>query len=431
MTNVNEMKSESATTQRAERPVSEETGAGPRLNAHMDPGDLTTIVAIFTSGRSGTTLMASLLDSHPYIASTPDQILMGFYVFWEDFGDLESEALTEAFIVQFETLFNGVVHCKNPKSSQCGGEEDGFTTMGENRDQTLSADVDVFRASMKAMLAPGRTVTRRLFTQALHVAYADARGHRLEKGAIILLGLHGPSRYAATALSEDFENPCFLHMVRDPVQTLGSHFRHKYGRHKHGGAGGLNPRTPTMVVRNRYTSGRPGLENLKFQSRAVRLEDLHRAPKRTMSAVCGWLGIPWDETLLESTFNGLKFWNDATSAHQVSGFSQEIIAQKHETYISRFDRFRYTIMFARRFQAFDYCRHNTFLCQRFVFAMFLPLFVFPFRIEWLTYKEIGVLKNLKDIFKYFIKFRLLLLHHTLSPSGTVLLLKANSFKAPL
>ncbi len=423
MTDVNEMKSLSATTQRTKRPVSEKIRTESRLNAHIDPGDLTTVVTVFTSGRSGTTLTASLLDSHPYIASTPDQILHGFYVFWESFGDLESEALTEAFIDQFETLFNGAAHCKNPKSGLCGGDGGGFTTMGENRDQTLSVDADVFRASMRAMLAPGRTVTRRLFTQALHVAYADARDLRLEKGAVILLGLHGPTPPSVTALSEDFENLRFLHMVRDPIQTLGSHFRHKHG------AGDLRPRTPMMVVRNRYASGKPGLENLKFQSRAVRLEDLHQAPKRTMSAVCGWLGIPWDKTLLESTFNGLKFWNDATSAHQVSGFSKDIIAQKHETYISRFDRFRYTLMFARRFQAFGYFLPNTFLCQRFVFAMFLPLFVFPFKIEWLTYKEIGVLKNLKDIFKYFVKLRLLLLHRTLSPSDTVPLLRANAIES--
>ena len=424
MTDVNEMKSGSATTQRAKRPVSEKIGAKSHLNAHVDPGDLTTIVTVFTSGRSGTTLTASLLDSHPYIASTPDQILHGFYSFWENFGDLESEALAEAFVDQFETLFDGAAHCKNRKSGLCGGDEGGFTTMGENRDQTLSADIDIFRASMKAMLAPGRTVTRRLFTQALHVAYADARGHRLEKGAIILLGLHGPTRPAVTALSEDFENPRLLHMVRDPIQTLGSHFRHKHG------AGDLRSRTPMVMVRNRYASGKPGLENLKFQSRAVRLEDLHRAPKRTMSAVCGWLGIPWDETLLESTFNGLKFWNDATSAHQVSGFSQDIIAQRHEAYISRFDRFRYTIMFARRFQAFDYCQHNTFLCQRFVFALLLPLFIFPFRIERITCREIGVLKNLKDILKYFIKFRLLVVRRTLSPSDTIPILRVNSFEDP-
>ena len=96
MTDINETKSESAMTQRAKRLVSEKIRTKSRLNAHIDPGDLTTIVTVFTSGRSGTTLTASLLDSHPYIASTPDQILHGFYVFWESFGDLESEALTEA-----------------------------------------------------------------------------------------------------------------------------------------------------------------------------------------------------------------------------------------------------------------------------------------------------------------------------------------------
>ncbi len=395
------------------------SGEVSRLNAHIDPEDLTAIVAIFTSGRSGTSLMASLLDGHPWIASTPDDVLMGFYVFWEEFGDLESEALIEAFIDQFGSLLDGAVPPKNSKSWACYGERIGFTAMGENRDQVLSADADVFRSSLREMLPEGKTVTRRLFVQALHVAYADAIGHRLENGAIILLGLHGPSPQAVTAMTGDFPNSHLLHMVRDPIQTLGSHFR----MHMRDAKAAI-PRRPLKVVRARFFSGCPAMENVKFQSRAVRLEDLHRVPKKTMSAVCGWLGIPWDDTLLHSTFNGLQYWNDSASAHQVSGFSKEIITQKHETYISRFDRFRYTLIFARRFQAFDYFLHNTILCQRAVFALFLPLFIVPFRTEMLANKGGWNLGSLK----YFIKLRLLIIANTFSPPDTVAPLRPNTIK---
>ena len=417
---VNKIKTVTGKTKPPKRVVAERSGAVSRLNAHVDPEDLTTIVAVFTSGRSGTSLMASLLDSHPRISSTPDCVLMGFYLFWEEFCDLKRDALIEAFIDQFGSLFDGAVSPKNPKSWMCYGENTGFTTMGENRDQTLSADADVFGFSLREMLPEGKTVTRQLFIQAMHVAYSDAIGHRLEKGAIILFGLHGPSRPAVTAMIEDFPDSRFLHMVRDPIQTLGSHFRNFIL-----GAEKPIPQRPLKVVRARFCSGKPALENVKFQSRAVRLEDLHMAPKRTMSAVCGWLGIPWDDALLQSTFNGMKFWNDSTSVHQVSGFSKEIISQKHETYISHFDRFRYTVIFASRFQAFDYCLHNTFLCQRVVFAMLLPLFVFPFRIEMLANKGGWSLESLK----YFIKFRLLVIKLTLSPPDTVLLLRANAIES--
>ena len=413
------IKTASAKTKPAKQGASEKSGAVPRLNTRIAPEDMTTIVTVFTSGRSGTSLMASLLDAHPWIASTPDCVLMGFYVFWEEFCDLKYDALIEAFIDQFGSLFDGAAPPKNPKSWACYGERIGFTTMGENRDQTLSADADVFRLSLREMLPQGKTVTRRLFIQALHLAYADAIGHRLEKGAVILLGLHGPSRPAVTTVTEDFPDSRLLHMVRDPIQTLGSHFRMHILDAK-----APIPRRPLKVVRARFLSGCPALENVKFQSRAVRLEDLHQDPKRTMSAVCGWLGIPWDETLLQSTFNGLKFWNDKASAHQTSGFNEEIIAQKHEAYISHFDRFRYTVIFASRFQAFDYCLHNTFLCQRVVFVMLLPLFVFPFRIEMLANKGGWSLESLK----YFIKFRLLVLHYTFSPPDTVPVLRPNAIE---
>ena len=389
----------------------------PRLNAHIDPEDLTTIVAVFTSSRTGTSLMSSLLDSHPWVAATPDNIMIGFYVFWEKFGDLECNELIEAFIDQFETLFDGSKPSKNPKNHGFYGDSLGFTTMGENRDQSLSADVDVFRSSLREILPQGKTVLRRFFTQAMHVAYADAIGHRLEKGAIISIGLHAVMPPSVTALSEDFSESRLLHMVRDPIHTMGSCIQTNFIT-----GNKLASNAPFKTVYPRFFSARPALENMKFQSRAVRLEDLHKSPKRTILTVCGWLGILWDNALLHSTFNGLKYWNDKRSAHQTSGFNEKIISQNYDRYITRFDRFRYVVMFARRFQAFGYFSHNTILRQPIIFALLLPLFVFPFRIEVLAFKGNWGL----EVLKYFIKLRLLIIRRTLSPCDTIPLLSANS-----
>ncbi len=411
-----------AKTERLKQHKTGKSGATPRLNAHIDPDDLTTIVAVFTTGRTGTSLISSLLDSHPWVATTPDNIMIGFYVFWEEFGGLERNELIEAFIDQFETLFDGAKPSKNPKSNGYHGDLLGFSTMGKNRDQTFSADVGVFRSSFREMLPAGKTVMRRIFMQTLHVAYADAIGHQLEKGAVISIGLHSSSLPVIMALTEDFKEARLLYMVRDPIQTTGSCFQAAFTT----GVKKLSPSVPFKVVGNRFLSGRPTLENVKFQSRAVRLEDLHRAPKRTMSAVCGWLGIPWDETLLQSTFNGLKYWNDNRSAHQTSGFNEKIISQKHDSYISGFDRFRYTVIFARRFQAFDYFSHRTVLCQRIVFVLLLPLFIFPFRTEMLAYKGNWGLKALKC----FIKLRLLVIANTFNPPDTVAPLRPNVIEGP-
>ena len=410
----------------ASRPKLRETKkpkATPRLNAHINPEDLTTIVPVFTRGRTGTSLISSLLDSHPWVATTPDNILSGFYVFWEEFGDLERNELIEALIDQFGVLFDGAKHSKNLKST-CDKEDLlGFTTMGENRDQTISADVDVFRSSLREMLPAGKTVLRRLFMQALHVAYADAIGHRLEKGAIISIGLHSSSPPMIIALTDDFREARLLYMVGDPIQTLGSCFQASFIR----GVKKLRPQDAFKTLRAGFLSGSPVLENVKFQSRAVRLEDLHRSPKRTMSAICGWLGIPWDNALLHSTFNGLQYWNDKRSAYQTSGFNEKIIHQKHNSYVTHFDRFRYTVMFARRFQGFQYFLPHTILCQRIVFVLLLPLFILPFRIEMLTYRGNWGL----EVLKYFIKLRLLIIRHTLSPCDTVIPLRPNVIDMPL
>jgi len=60
------IKTASAKTKPAKQGASEKSGAVPRLNTRIAPEDMTTIVTVFTSGRSGTSLMASLLDAHPW-----------------------------------------------------------------------------------------------------------------------------------------------------------------------------------------------------------------------------------------------------------------------------------------------------------------------------------------------------------------------------
>ncbi|UTW51628.1 sulfotransferase [bacterium SCSIO 12827] len=358
--------------------------------------------------------MSSLLDNHPSVASTPDCVLMGFYEFWTDFGDLPSNELIDTFVDQFATLFIGSKPSKVHRSANCYGDAVGFNTLGEARDQTLSADIGVFRNSMLEMLPDNATVTRRLFFQTLHVAYANAIGHRLETGAIISFGLHTTPRHAATAFADDFPDCRFLHMARDPIQTLGSQFR----AHVEAVRLGLrtyDPTVPSDVTLTRFFSGKPALEWVKFQSRVVRLEDLHRQPKKTMMAVCGWLGIPWDDSLMQSTMNGLKYWNDNTSAHQVSGFSEAIVSQRHEAYITRFDRFRYTLIFSPRFSRMDYFDGSPLMRQFPIFLFLSPLILLPFRTERIMFRGAPLMKCVKN----YVSMRLRICQYILKPHDIV------------
>ena len=45
----------------------------------------------------------------------------------------------------------------------------------------------------------------------------------------------------------------------------------------------------------------------------VRLEDLKKYPKKTIQALCSWLGIEENDNLYEMTVQGKKWWGDPTS----------------------------------------------------------------------------------------------------------------------
>jgi hypothetical protein len=81
-----------------------------------------------------------------------------------------------------------------------------------------------------------------------------------------------------------------------------------------------------------YPTARPGW------SVAVRLEDLHLRPRDTLSALCGWLELRWDDCLLSSTFAGKRWWN-RPGMRRVNGFSRAIIGRPAQ--FGAFDAWRF------------------------------------------------------------------------------------------
>ena len=80
-------------------------------------------------------------------------------------------------------------------------------------------------------------------------------------------------------------------------------------------------------------------DKVKNNSRAVRLEDLHNAPRAVLSAICRWLGLDWNDTLLESTYAGLQWWN-RPGIKRVSGFDKSIVSTANHTFTDAFDERR-------------------------------------------------------------------------------------------
>jgi len=328
--------------------------------------------------RSGSGLMSSLLDYHPNIIGVPDCILLGYARFWEKHGHLQSNELVPVFVDYYAVLFDANDMSKCHRTGSTVGKLLSFTNLGPNKDKCLRVDRNVFSQTVMELIGSNKQPSRKVFFQAVHSAYAHALKRKVSN-PIICYGLHVNNRVLAPVRKhmEDFPNTRYLHMVRHPVPGIASEFRNLQA------LGGLSLKSAAGILRLAIERAYPIPLSNRAKWRAVKLEDLHRNPRQTMEKVCKWLDIPWNDSLLKSTVNGLQWWNEKKGL-QVSGPNESILRQKYvDGYVTEFDRFRFCILFAPYCVSWDYPVKvwQTSLLVRFII---LPLLLIPFRIETIS-----------------------------------------------
>ena len=111
-----------------------------------DASKINRVICVMSYQSSGSCLMTSLLDFHPNIISTPDDVLGGFHDFWGEMGHLNRDDLINKFIESYAMLFDA--RLKN-SGNVYSGEILGFTKLGLNRDELLYVDKEKFKNSMK------------------------------------------------------------------------------------------------------------------------------------------------------------------------------------------------------------------------------------------------------------------------------------------
>lgn len=360
------------------------------------------IICIMSFTSSASCLMSSLLDNHPNILSFPDNVISSFSEFWKEFNSLPLDQLLDEFLNKYTTIFDARTVPNEYKGKAERGDARGFMNLGPERNEYLKVDKISFCKYMKVFIGDSNNITRKLFFQAIHVAYAKALNRRV-MNPIIVFGLHSltqPGRIKA--LLEDFSDVYFLTMVRHPLNATGSRLRSQIRNgigisHFHriitgiSGAGAIDPSTKNSSWR------------------AVRMEDLHQFPKETMEHVSNWIELPWNKTLLESTINGKKWWNEKQGI-QTSGFNRAIASQTFEDYLSKLDSIRLYIMLNRKCSAWNYKSpwwSNNFFSKLLV----LPLLIAPFKIEIIAWSlMLKSIVNSKErfIMKIWLIFRMII-----------------------
>ncbi len=183
------------------------------------------------------------------------------------------------------------------------------------------------------------------FFQFLHVAYNLALGRRpTSPRPLMVFDQHWRHDETAGRFVEDFPQARFLHTVRDPISSYDRTFEYFYGT-----CGRRNPMADAPVL---FTNSDVPYLGMETRTRAIRFEDLHTNAAEIMSRLADWLGLPYQASLLKSTFNGMP-WVVGRAGVNWSGPRPEQ-ALRSSRNISFTDKIILFAMFYENFVAWNY-----------------------------------------------------------------------------
>ena len=275
------------------------------------------VVAVQNWGRSGSTLVQSLLDGHPQVVSTPNFYSRAYYEAWgSQICVCPDDAKIDAFMSFARQWWDpGLVDASA-----------GLHRLGPERREVAGVARANLEQHLRAAFAGGAPITRRSLFEAAHVAYALALGRDISADdRLIVYPVHGRARGSACALLEDFPEARFLHTLRAPAANVAASIRHLTSN-------GLDRANDALLgalsnLFARETSGRDRLTRFgdrpylgylgdTDQLRFLPLEALHRSGPAAMTAMANWLGLSPAPSLMKSTFDAKTWWNRPESGSE-------------------------------------------------------------------------------------------------------------------
>lgn len=344
---------------------------------------LNEVVAILFLGRSGTVFLGSLLDNHPQVLMFPGTQLSFYEDFWEKRGKnaLSIEILIRQFCAYFSSFFDIYAYSPDILGYQPAYQL-GFDEMGIEKNERIEIEKEKFIAVLYFILSDITHVDMKIFFQAIHVAFAITINRSTQinriRLPIIVYALHQNTFKSVNNLCSHFPKTKMIHMIREPFQAIDSHFEYDgYCCH---------------VLRDFYFAAFPQAEVDK--SMAVKLEDLHASPHVTLNKITKWIGIDWSDSLLESTYNGKKWWN-VKGSERFHGFKKTILSKKKYSGFNAFDRYRLKVLYSKRLALWGYASKRKILkLERF---LLLPMLLFPFKMELVDLKINVFLQGFRGI----------------------------------
>jgi hypothetical protein len=320
-----------------------------------------TAVGIQNYMSSGTLLMKSLMDGHPEILTCPGIMNRDLYTGINLLKRMNSEELHKINFYDYFINICGIPVIGSKNLIDAYGH--GLDQLGEDKKYKLGCKPESYRKISLRIISSTYNKNQNLCITHLYLIFIlsykilieedSNRNEEKERELKFVWDIHSKPFEDVKEFFLHFSKVKVIHMWRNPVSSIDSSFKHinsiirfhqdevKNGKVKYE----MGNRSVTQSVLEQmfldlswldYNKSRtpfnlyarfkfPFIEN--NESKYIWLEDLHLKPKEVLTNLCIWLDINWYDSLLDSTFDGKKYWNRKGSDN-FSGFNPEFALKK-------------------------------------------------------------------------------------------------------
>ena len=328
---------------------------------------------LVTTGRVGSDLLQSLLDSHPQIFGFNG--FLPFHEFWKHSrcatyrGEIEPQHLAYEIVGSFIHMFQSRYDLTEAKDR-----------LGADRNRSLQLDLSTLVRHL-THLAALRPINSRNVLQALYLAYSMTLGEDRSAKRLVFHHLH--HIWNLKDFLADFPESKIISMTRDPRATYVSGVEH-WRRFDPSFAD--NPAYVLLVLRRVVEDARE-VTRYPNDHLVVRLEDLGNVA--VLKRLAMWLGVDYHPCMLESSWGGLRWWGDRLSEtipeSWERGFSPRVAANGWEQKLGRRDQFLFNYLLHRRLKTYRYPHSSKLTLPAHVLAPFAILLPFGYERRFLKW----------------------------------------------
>jgi hypothetical protein len=199
--------------------------------------------------------------------------------------------MASRFMAIYEVLFNASstvpVQSLDKSLVYNIGRDDGMTNVGDQRGEVLSVDKTLFCSELNRLMNYYDELDASTFFTLVHAAY-DKAINDLNHKSLMFYHIHNPDVYSRLNFVRSAPNANWVMMVREPVQSCESWLRNAFQENSYDK---IVSKIFTMLFE---------IDNIVYRKQhsiGVRLEDLKEYPRKTIPALCTWMGIKETENL--------------------------------------------------------------------------------------------------------------------------------------